>query len=98
MSHGDSLNYESALDKFSSVCSFKETPPPRSPEEWSGGGRVENLQPELKGLSVASLVHLYSWRVNGCGDQRPAPRTKAVNVCPQAKEKESYETTIMEFK
>lgn len=25
VSHGDSLNYESALDKFSSVCSFKET-------------------------------------------------------------------------
>lgn len=28
VSHGDSLNYESALDKFSSVCSFKEIPPP----------------------------------------------------------------------
>lgn len=37
----ETLNYESALDKFSSVCSFKKTPlPPPSPEELgdSGGG------------------------------------------------------------
>lgn len=43
VSHGDSLNYESALDKFSSVCSFKETPPsPPSPEEWGGNGGEES--------------------------------------------------------
>lgn len=32
VSHGDSLNYESALDKFSSVSSFKETPPATLPK------------------------------------------------------------------
>lgn len=34
----ETLNYESALDKFSSVCSFKDTPPPPSPEELGGSG------------------------------------------------------------
>lgn len=32
VSHGDSLNYESALDKFSSVSSFKETLPATLPK------------------------------------------------------------------
>lgn len=32
-SHGDSLNYESALDMSLSVCSFKETSFPPSPGE-----------------------------------------------------------------
>lgn len=36
--------------------------------------------------------------VSGCGDQRMAPRTQAAKVCPQIKETESYEATIMEFK
>lgn len=67
VSHGDSLNYESALDKFSSVCSFKETPFPAIPRELGDGGG-EGRQPELavgRGMGddckLSLVCSWYSW-------------------------------------
>lgn len=88
VSHGDSLNYESALDKFSSVCSFKKAPLSPSPKELGESGG-EDHQPELKGMTATSLVHTcILGKVSGCGDQRTTPRIKAVKVCAQTREKE----------
>lgn len=88
MSHGDSLNYESALDKFSSVCSFKKAPLSPSPKELGESGG-EDHQPELKGMTATSLVHTcILGKVSGCGHQRTTPRIKAVKVCAQTREKE----------
>lgn len=53
------LNYESALDKFSSVCSFKEDPlPPCSPEKLGdsgGGGSVAGAE-EVAAASLEPCI------------------------------------------
>lgn len=66
VSHGDSLNYESALDKFSSVCSFKGTPPPPLPQR--NGVVVEGKNPQLKGARQLPLCTCILGGVSGCGD------------------------------
>lgn len=94
----ETLNYESALDKFSSVSSFKEDPlPPPSPEKLgdSGGG---GSAARAEGLTAASLEPCVIGKVRGPCFQRTTPRIRAVKVCLQTKEKESYETTIMDCK
>lgn len=58
----------------------------------------EDQQPELKRVTTTSLVPYILAKVSDHGDQRRTPTIKAVKVCPQTKEKESDETTIMEFK
>ena len=103
VSHGDSLNYESALDKFSSVCSFKETPFPAIPRGigcwWRGGEAARAGGGEGDGDDFKlPLCACIPGKVSGFGQSRTTPRIKAVKVCPQTQEKESYETTTMEFR
>jgi hypothetical protein len=97
VSHGDSLNYESVLDKFSSVSSFKETPVPPSAKELGdrkGGGVAAGASTGPSQLPLAAYI---LGKVTGCSDQRMTPRIKVVKVCPQTKGKDD-EPTQMDFK
>lgn len=58
----------------------------------------EDQQPKLKEMTTTSLLPYILAKVSGHGDQRRTEMIGAVKVCPQTKEKEGYETTILEFK